>query len=90
MHHSIEPLHAFSHTHQGVSAGQDGRFTNKEKKLIAETQFPPEFDEKVDMQNVDLDVLKPWIAERFTECLDGFEDEIMLGYALELLEKEVR
>jgi len=31
---------------------QDGRFSNKDKKLLKQLTFPPEFSQKVDMKKV--------------------------------------
>ena len=36
----------------GTSKMQDGRFMNKEKKLIQERTWPKHFDEKVDLKGV--------------------------------------
>ncbi|KIJ61597.1 hypothetical protein HYDPIDRAFT_115756 [Hydnomerulius pinastri MD-312] len=48
-------------------------------------KFPPEFDKKVDMKQVDLQVIKPWITKTVTE-LAGFEDEVITEYTMGLLE----
>ncbi|CAO3666615.1 hypothetical protein G6F70_003266 [Rhizopus microsporus] len=72
---------------KGTSADQDSRFSNKEKKLLKTMSFPPEFDKKVDMKKVNLDVIRPWIANKVTELL-GFEDEVVADYAASLLEEE--
>ncbi|KAL9544428.1 hypothetical protein MBANPS3_007633 [Mucor bainieri] len=71
----------------GTSADQDSRFSNKEKKLLKSMSFPPEFDQKVDMKKVNLDVIKPWISNRITELL-GFEDEVVIDYTCSLLEEK--
>ncbi|KAI9272428.1 hypothetical protein EDC94DRAFT_555087 [Helicostylum pulchrum] len=72
---------------QGTSADQDSRFSNKEKKLLKSMSFPPEFDQKVDMKKVNLDVIKPWISNRITEIL-GLEDEVVIDYTCSLLEEK--
>lgn len=41
------------------------------------------------MKKVNLDVIRPWIANKVTELL-GFEDEVVADYAASLLEEEVR
>lgn len=51
--------------------------------------FPPEFDQKVDMKKVNLDVMRPWISTRITELL-GFEDEVVIDFTIGLLEEEVK
>ncbi|KAL0095028.1 PWI domain-containing protein, partial [Phycomyces blakesleeanus] len=72
---------------KGTSSDQDSRFSNKEKKLLKSMSFPPEFDAKVDMKKVNLDVIKPWISNRITQLL-GFEDEVVIDFAIGLLEEE--
>ncbi|KAI9366524.1 PWI domain-containing protein, partial [Pilaira anomala] len=58
-----------------------------EKKLLKSMSFPPEFDQKVDMKKVNLDVIKPWISNRITELL-GLEDEVVIDYTCSLLEEK--
>lgn len=64
-------------------------------------KFPPEFDKKVDlssffvvigdkldqvdMRKVNLTVIRPWIAKKVVELV-GFEDEVVVEYAMGLLE----
>ncbi|KAL0067473.1 hypothetical protein AAF712_005461 [Marasmius tenuissimus] len=48
-------------------------------------KFPPEFDKKVDMRKVNLNVIRPWIAKKVVELV-GFEDEVVVEYAMGLLE----
>ncbi|OCB90554.1 hypothetical protein A7U60_g2232 [Sanghuangporus baumii] len=70
---------------KGTSAEQDSRFSDKEMKLLRTLKFPPEFSEKVDMRKVNLQVMRPWIANKVTELV-GFEDEVVVEYAMGLLE----
>lgn len=72
---------------KGTSADQDSRFSNKEKKLLKTMSFPPEFDKKVDMKKVNLDVIHPWISNRITELL-GLEDDVLIDYTCTLLEEK--
>ncbi len=75
-----------------MSAEQDGRFSDKQKKLLKSMakSFPPEFSTKVDLRKVNWDVMKPWIAQRVTELL-GIEDDVLIGYVYEQFEgKKVR
>ncbi|SAM09798.1 hypothetical protein [Absidia glauca] len=72
---------------KGTSADQDSRFSNKEKKLLKSMNFPREFDEKVQIKKINLDVIKPWIANRITQLL-GFEDELVIDFAFGLLEED--
>ncbi|KAH7913108.1 PWI domain-containing protein, partial [Hygrophoropsis aurantiaca] len=70
---------------KGTSADQDRRFSDKEVKLLKSMKFPPEFDKKVDMRKVNIQVIRPWIAKKVTELV-GFEDEVVVEYAMGLLE----
>jgi len=72
---------------RGTSQEQDSRFSDKERKLIKSTKFPPEFNTKVDMKKVKLEVIKPWIGEKISQLL-GFEDEVLIGYVFGLLEEK--
>lgn len=40
---------------------------------------------KVDMRKVNLQVIRPWIAKKVVELV-GFEDEVVVEYAMGLLE----
>ena len=42
---------------------------------------------QVDMRKVNLNVIRPWIVKKITELV-GFEDEIVIEYAMGLLEDE--
>ncbi|KDD75666.1 hypothetical protein H632_c561p1 [Helicosporidium sp. ATCC 50920] len=70
---------------RGVSAEQDGRFKDKERKLMASMRFPREFDTKVNLVAVNWTVMKPWIATRVTELL-GIEDDVLIEYIYAQLE----
>jgi len=72
---------------RGTSAEQDNRFANKQKKLLSNTKFADELNEKVDMKKVKLEVIKPWIARRVTEILGGLEDDVLINYIFSLLEQ---
>ncbi|KAJ3513006.1 hypothetical protein NLJ89_g3195 [Agrocybe chaxingu] len=72
---------------KGTSADQDRRFSDKEVKLLKTMKFPPEFDKKVDMRKVNLTVIRPWVAKKIVELI-GFEDEVVVEYAMGLLEDE--
>ncbi|OBZ67857.1 hypothetical protein A0H81_12256 [Grifola frondosa] len=70
---------------KGTSADQDRRFSDKELKLLKSMKFPPEFDKKVDMRKVNLSVIRPWVVNKVIELV-GFEDEVVIEYAMTLLE----
>lgn len=48
-------------------------------------KFNPVLDKKVDMRKVNLGVMRPWVTKRVVELV-GFEDEVVVEYAMELLE----
>ncbi|TEA20141.1 PWI domain-containing protein [Colletotrichum sidae] len=54
-------------------------------KLLRTTKFPPEFNQKVDMQKVNLQVMKKWIASRISEIL-GSEDDVVIELCFNLIE----
>ncbi|KAG1751523.1 PWI domain-containing protein [Suillus paluster] len=68
---------------KGTSADQEYRFS--EMKLLKSMKFPPEFDKKVDLKKVNLNVIRPWITKKVTELV-GFEDEVIIEYVMGLLE----
>ncbi|WFD35002.1 hypothetical protein MCUN1_001848 [Malassezia cuniculi] len=72
---------------RGVSQEQDARFKDKEKTLLGSSRFPAMFDTKVDMQRVNMPVMRQWIVERVEELL-GMEDEVLVEYVLSQLESE--
>ncbi|CAJ2501822.1 Uu.00g046750.m01.CDS01 [Anthostomella pinea] len=59
--------------------------TSVDMKLLRATKFPPEFNQKVDMQKVNLQVLKKWIASRISEIL-GSEDDVVIELCFNLIE----
>ncbi|PWN23372.1 PWI domain-containing protein [Microstroma glucosiphilum] len=77
--------------YRGVSADQDSRFGNKDRKLIKQLEssklFPPSYSKKVDLRKVNLEVMKPWVESKTQELL-GFEDEVVVEYVMGMLESE--
>ncbi|TLD12741.1 uncharacterized protein PgNI_04874 [Pyricularia grisea] len=59
--------------------------TGVDAKLLKSTRFPPEFSQKVDMQKVNLQVMKKWIASRISEIL-GNEDDVVIELCYNLIE----
>ncbi|KAI1431704.1 hypothetical protein GGR50DRAFT_43638 [Xylaria sp. CBS 124048] len=59
--------------------------TTVDAKLLRATKFPPEFNQKVDMQKVNLQVMKKWIASRISEIL-GSEDDVVIELCFNLIE----
>ena len=46
---------------RGVSAAQDPKFLNKERKLLKTLKFPKEYDQKVDLTRVNWEVRPSWL-----------------------------
>ncbi|KAF2237096.1 hypothetical protein EV356DRAFT_540886 [Viridothelium virens] len=60
---------------------------NVDEKLLRQTKFPPEFNQKVDMRKVNIEVMKKWIAGKISEIL-GNEDDVVTELCFNLLEGE--
>ncbi|RMZ85991.1 hypothetical protein DV737_g87, partial [Chaetothyriales sp. CBS 132003] len=56
-----------------------------DQKLLRQTKFPPEFNQKVDMQKINVEVMKKWIAGKITEILKS-DDDIVIELCFGLLE----
>ncbi|KAF2459822.1 PWI domain-containing protein [Lineolata rhizophorae] len=56
-----------------------------DQKLLRSTKFPPEFNKKVDMEKVNLEVIKKWIAGKISDIL-GNEDDVVTQLCFNLLE----
>ncbi|CAP85981.1 Serine/arginine repetitive matrix protein [Penicillium chrysogenum] len=54
-------------------------------KLIRQTKFPPEFNKKVDMTKVNVEVMKKWIASQISKIL-GNEDDVVIELCFAHLE----
>ncbi|KAL9039497.1 MAG: hypothetical protein Q9214_004853 [Letrouitia sp. 1 TL-2023] len=59
--------------------------SSRDAKLIKQTKFPPEFNQKVDMTKVNVEVMKKWIAGKISEILVD-EDDIVIQLCFNLLE----
>ncbi|CAN9303151.1 unnamed protein product [Alternaria alternata] len=57
-----------------------------DQKRLKATKFPPEFDKKVDIEKVNIDLMKKWIANRITTIL-GDEDDIVVETCYNLIEQ---
>ncbi|KAI9895046.1 MAG: hypothetical protein M1814_000271 [Vezdaea aestivalis] len=58
---------------------------NVDAKLLKKTKFPAEFDQKVDFQKVNIEVIKKWIAGKISTIL-GDEDDVVIELCFNLLE----
>ena len=59
--------------------------SSTDQKMLKSTKFPPEFNQKVDMQKVNVEVIKKWAAGKLSELL-GFEDDVVTELCFSLLE----
>ncbi|KAJ4272115.1 hypothetical protein NW762_000825 [Fusarium torreyae] len=59
--------------------------TGVDARLMKSTKFPPEFSQKVDMQKVNLPVMKKWIASKISDIL-GSEDDVVIELVFNLIE----
>ncbi|GLI77194.1 hypothetical protein PoHVEF18_005480 [Penicillium ochrochloron] len=59
--------------------------TPVDAKLLKKTKFPPEFNQKVDMTKLNIEVMKKWINKRISEIL-GNEDDVVIELCSNLLE----
>ncbi|KAJ4520728.1 hypothetical protein HRR90_001456 [Exophiala dermatitidis] len=59
--------------------------TAVDQKLLRQTKFPPEFNQKVDMKKVNVEVMKKWIAGKISEILKS-EDDVVIELCFNLLE----
>ena len=73
--------------YRGTTHEQDGRFKNKEKKMMENKVFPKEFDEIVDITKVEVKVVRAWVEKRVTELL-GFDDEFLTNFIMSMLEEK--
>ncbi|KAJ5623371.1 hypothetical protein N7490_011976 [Penicillium lividum] len=56
-----------------------------DSKLLRQTKFPPEFNHKVNLKKVNIEVIKKWIAGRINEILAN-EDDVIIEFCYSLLE----
>ncbi|KAH7417544.1 PWI domain-containing protein [Cadophora sp. MPI-SDFR-AT-0126] len=59
--------------------------TTVDAKLLKSTKFPPEFNKKVDMQKVNAEVMKKWIAGKISDIL-GNDDDVVIELCFNLIE----
>lgn len=70
---------------KGTSIDQDSRFPDKQKKLLAKMQFPHEYDEKVNLLPIRLELLRNWISQK-VEGILGLEDEVVVDLIINSIE----
>jgi hypothetical protein len=57
-----------------------------DQKRLKATKFPPEFDQKVDNERVNIDLMKKWIAQKMASIL-GDEDDVVIETCYNMLEQ---
>jgi len=72
-----------THTSYTMSAAL---ITNVDKKLLRTTKFPPEFDQKVNMEKVNVPVIKKWVADEVARILNN-DDDIVTELIYNVLEE---
>ena len=60
--------------------------TNVDKKKLRTTKFPPEFDRKVDMEKVNVPVIKKWVVDEIARILNN-DDDIVTELISNVLEE---
>ncbi|EME31859.1 splicing factor PWI domain-containing protein [Galdieria sulphuraria] len=70
---------------RGTSFEQDARFSNKWKKLLSSTKFPEIYSQQVQTKLVQLDAIRAWVSTKLQHLL-GFEDDVVVDFALSYLE----
>lgn len=76
-------LRCRKHTSCAMSAAL---ITNVDKKLLRTTKFPPEFDQKVNMEKVNVPVIKKWVADEVARILNN-DDDIVTELIYNVLEE---
>ena len=73
--------------YRGTTHDQDGRYKNKEKKLLENNKFPKEFDQSIDLSKIDMRIIKSWVEGRLSHLL-MMEDEFLVNYVMNMLEEK--
>ena len=71
--------------YRGTTHDQDARFRNKDKKILDSMKFPKEFETKININKVELKVIRTWVEKHINEIL-GFEDDVCVNYVMSMLE----
>jgi serine/arginine repetitive matrix protein 1 len=71
---------------RGTTYDQDPRYKDKESKLLNSRQWPLEYEIQVNIQNINMEIVKTWVSKQITEIL-GVEDDILNGLIISSLEE---
>lgn len=72
---------------RGSTLQQDGRFNDKDAKLMESIKFPSSFSTKINMDCVNLDAIRLWVSQTTTSMLGGIEDDILNSLIMNLLQQ---
>ena len=67
--------------------GSNGRFSDKTARLKKQMKFDPRLDKPIDLSRVSMAMIRPWAQEKLTALMGGIEDEVVVEYALNEMEK---
>jgi serine/arginine repetitive matrix protein 1 len=60
--------------------------TNVDQRLLRTTKFPPEFNVKVDMQKVNIQLIKGWVTDEIARILQN-DDDVVTELVLNILDE---
>ena len=60
--------------------------TNVDQRLLRTTKFPPEFNVKVDMKKVNVQLIKAWVTDEIARILKS-EDDIVTELVFNILDE---
>jgi serine/arginine repetitive matrix protein 1 len=60
--------------------------TNVDQRLLRTTKFPPEFNTKVDLKKVNVQLIKAWVGDEIARILKS-EDDIVTELINNILEE---
>ena len=62
--------------HHSAAAMSAALTTNVDQRLLRTTKFPPEFNVKVDMQKVNIQLIKGWVTDEIARILQNDDDVV--------------
>ncbi|KAJ2577902.1 Serine/arginine repetitive matrix protein 1 [Coemansia sp. RSA 1807] len=71
---------------RGTNVEQDPRFGDVSEKMIGQAKFSSVFKKPVNMSKVNLEAIKPWIADKINTLL-GIEDDVLFDFVVNMLEE---
>eukprot|EP01069_Polyplicarium_translucidae_P011054 Polyplicarium_translucidae@DN3469_c0_g1_i1.p1 len=70
--------------YRGTTHDQMPFFKNKEAKMMESAAWPEEFSTPVDIDRVNVEVIRQWVQKRIAELLEE-DDEILVDYCMQQL-----